>query len=79
MIAFLSSIKLSITQWIMISLAGIIGALVIALKIQGGRLHASQVSLLTQGLNAAIDAEDGNIGKAKDRLALAKKAYEEAP
>lgn len=66
-INFLSSLKLTLLQWIAISLAAIVGGLVALLKIQGGRLHAAQVAVLK-----------ANMANYTERSASARIAYNQA-
>lgn len=51
-IGFLNNVKLSFTQWLGFLGATLIGVLVIALRIQGSRLHRAQIKLLDQDWKA---------------------------
>lgn len=52
---FLSGLKLSATEWLLVGSATIIAGLVAALKLQGSRLHKAQVDLLSQKFQVTND------------------------
>jgi hypothetical protein len=60
------SISLSLYDYGLLSIALLIGGLVVALKVQGSRLHAAQVALLAARLDAQIVSDDKSISKAMD-------------
>lgn len=70
-ISWLSSVKLTITQWFGVVAAATIGALVLALRLQGSRLHKAQVQLLSLTFTAAMGQQDA-------RVESARKAYHDA-
>lgn len=59
-LSLLRNLKLTLVEWLALSLAVAFGGLVAALKVQGSRLHAAQVELLQQRLQAREqqDAKD---------------------
>ena len=75
MLTYLSNLRLSLTQWGLLTASVIIGGLVAALRLQGSRLHSAQVSLLTEHLNNAQNQADANVESAKARFAAALEAY----
>jgi len=75
---FLSNIKLTAIQWVLLTLTAIIGILVIALGIQGGRLHKAKVKLIEKDLDIATLKDDENIASKKKKLKKAKKELKEA-
>lgn len=77
-LSWLSDIKLSLKQLAALSLATLIGGLVIALRIQGSRLHQAQTQLLELRFHASMDQQDARVDAAKAAFSKAKKAYTEA-
>lgn len=61
----LSSIKLTLIQWTVLVLAGVIGFLVIKLRLQGSTLHAAQVALLKVQYDAAMATQDASVAQAQ--------------
>lgn len=62
MIDWVKGLKLSVTQWLSVTALAVIGSLIVALKLQGSRLHKAQVDLLKsvwlnkeQGINSKVD------------------------
>lgn len=76
---FLRSIKLSISQWLMVTMAAIIGGLVLSLRLQGGKLHKAQTDLLKANFDHATEKQDILVANAKDKLNKALKAYRDEP
>jgi DUF1680 family protein len=72
---YLSNLRLSLTQWGLLTASVIIGGLVAALRLQGSRLHSAQVSLLTDHLNNTQAQYDQKVQTAKDRFNAALGAY----
>lgn len=76
--SWLNNIKLSISQWISITALAVIGTLVVALRLQGGKLHATQIALLESQLNNTMDKDDAEVVAAKAAMLRQEKAlYEE--
>jgi hypothetical protein len=48
----LKSLRLSLAEWLALTAAVIVGGLVAVLKVQGSQLHAAQLQLLSQRLDA---------------------------
>lgn len=78
MLSFLGNLKLSLTQWLGALAAGAIGLLVLALKIQGSRLHRAQVQLLEVKLDGPVDDADKLQGAALGKYQRALEAYKKA-
>jgi hypothetical protein len=74
----LSKIKLTVTQWVIVVLASVVGVLVIALGIQGGKLHRAKVKLIEKDLDIATIKDDENIADKKKKLRKAKKELKES-
>ena len=75
---FLSNIKLTVTQAIILALSAIVGILVVILGIQGGRLHKAKVKLIEKELDIATLKDDKNIKDKKKKLRQAKKELKES-
>jgi hypothetical protein len=75
---FLSNIKLTVTQAIILALSAIVGILVVILGIQGGRLHKAKVKLIERELDIATLKDDKNIKDKKKKLRQAKKELKES-
>lgn len=78
LLSVFGSIRLTLTQWVLISMATMIGGLVLALRLQGSRLHKAQVELLGQHLDGVLDKDFTSIDISADRYARASQAYKEA-
>lgn len=76
--SFFSSISLNLTQWVILSMATVIGGLLAALSLQGSRLHKAQVQLLEQHLQGVSDGDDAGIKTSRDRFTAALNAYRKA-
>jgi len=74
----LSKIKLTVTQWVIVALASVVGILVIILGIQGGKLHRAKVKLIEKDLDIATIKDDENIADKKKKLRKAKKELKES-
>ena len=70
-LAYIDSIKLTLTQWLVLTLSAIIGGLLLALRLQGSKLHKVQVQLLETQVNAQEDTDDHNVGEARNRYQTA--------
>jgi hypothetical protein len=67
-LAYIDGIKLTITQFLLVTLAAIIGIMAIKLRIQGAALHKARVTLLSQGINLAQTSEDSNLEHLRELL-----------
>ncbi len=75
---WLSNLKLSVAQWAGVMAVAIIGVLVAALKLQGGKLHSTQIKLLETQLEGAIKTDDADVVAKKAELVRQEKmAYNE--
>lgn len=75
MLEFLSRIKLTVTQWVLIMAAGTIGVLVALLRLQKSRLHASQLLLLQEQYKNTLGQQEDKVAGARKRLTDAMKEY----
>jgi hypothetical protein len=64
-IGFFSNTKLTLTQYVAIGVAAVIGFLVMALKVQGTELHALQVKMLEINLNTALVKPQADVDSAR--------------
>ena len=78
LLARLKGLQLSISQWIMVSMAAIIGGLVVSLRLQGSALHKAQLGLLKSNLDFKIAAQHKDTDLATISYELAKEQYEAA-
>jgi hypothetical protein len=72
---WLGSIKVTLSQVAVGVMAGLIGVLVILLKVQGSRLHKAQVQLLEQSFHSTMDQQDAKVDAAKAAFHAAKTSY----
>ena len=77
-LSFLSNIKLTAYQWTMGSLAAIAAGLVVALKLQGSKLHSVQVELLRATYGATMTQQDAKVEGARKKFLDALAAYGDA-
>lgn len=75
MITFLKNLKLSGVEWLVVSAGLAIGALVVALRVQGSRLHAAQIALLAQALETKEQKAEEDSTTALARYDRAKEAF----
>lgn len=71
----LNHISLTLTQWILLSMAGVIGALTVALRLQGSALHKAQVQLLEEHLDVVTSTDDKAVASSRANFQQAYKAY----
>lgn len=69
----MKKIVLTLSQWIIVSLAAVVGVLAVALKLQGNKLKDARVKLLEKDLEIAIEKDERNIQAKKKKLREAKK------
>lgn len=69
----MKKIALTLSQWVIISLAAIVGVLAVAFKIQGDKLKQAKLKLLEKDLEIAIEKDAENIKEKKRKLKEAKK------
>lgn len=65
-----------LAKYLLIALSAVVGVLVIALRIQGGKLHAAQISLLRTTIESGQEPLDKAVLLAKARLKAALKSYQ---
>lgn len=75
---FISNLHLTLTEWAIAALAAVVGAFVVAFKVQGSRLHAAQVQLLLMRYSVTNGRDSDRINAAKAVMNKAIKAYEDA-
>jgi hypothetical protein len=73
---FLTNLKLTISQWAMACMAAIIAGLVIALDLQGSKLHKAQVDILRATFGAAMTKQDTIVDNAREAYLNALAEYE---
>lgn len=74
-LSYLSGIKLGLLQWALLSLATVLGGLIIAFRAQGSKLHAAQIQLLLATVNNSDTGKEAAVVKAKASLADALQDY----
>lgn len=75
---FLSNLRLSFTQWGLLSLALAFGGLIVAFRARGTALHQAQISLLILTTRQADSGKEVAVQVAKEKLAKAMKDYYDA-
>lgn len=75
---FLSNLKLSLQQYIYFTVALVVGGLVVALRVQGSKLHKAQVQVLQFHYGATMDQQDGKVEASRERYLKALEAYKGA-
>ena len=75
---YLKDLKLSLESYGALSLAALVGFLVLALKLQGGKLHKAQVELLRATVENQQDAEDARVASLRSAFNKAYQAYKDA-
>lgn len=78
MLNFINKLQLSLVQWVMLSLAALVGMLVVALKLQGSALHKAQVQLLEQHIKTIDSSDDQSVKTARDAFSKALYTYHSA-
>ena len=73
--SFLSNLKLTIMQWVSLTMAGAIGVLVLLLDQKGSALHRAQVQLLEAHMDTQQLANDQKVQAAKDRYGKVRQDY----
>lgn len=76
-LTFLKNLQLTLTQWLMLSMAVVIGVLVVVLRLQGSRLHKAQVDLLRAHYGTQVGKQDEVTAASKKRFDKALGAYKE--
>jgi hypothetical protein len=69
----MKKIVLTLSQWVIVSLAAIVGVLAVAFKLQGNKLKDAKLKLLEKDLEIAIEKDAKNIADKKKKLREAKK------
>lgn len=65
-------------NYLLLALALAIGGLVLALRIQGGRLHQAQIKLLLTVIDRGQAEKDATVSQAREALTHALKDYYDA-
>lgn len=78
MIAWLNNKVLSASQWLLLSMAGAIGILVVALRAQRTALHKAQVDLLRTSVELDTAQDDEKVARAQAAFLKALKEYHNA-
>jgi hypothetical protein len=77
-LGFLQNLKLSLAEWVSVTLALVVGGLVVVLKVQGSELHAVKVKLLRQRLDARELQPSKDTEAAKAAYVRAMQEYKDA-
>ncbi len=72
---WLASIRLSLAQWGLLSLAVALGIAVVAFRLQGSQLHKAQLALLLATMRQADSGREKAVEAARDRFNVAYKEY----
>lgn len=75
-LGYITNIKLSISQWAMGCMAAVIAALIVVLKLQGSKLHKTQVDLLRATFGSAMTKQDSIVDGARKAYLDALAEYE---
>ena len=75
MLKFLANVKLTLNQYLLITLGAILGVVVVAFKLQGLALRKAQLNLLKKEIDIAIEKDDSKVADKKEKLKLLKKAF----
>lgn len=78
MFDFLNKLKLSVTQWALVTLAAALGWVVFLLRQEGRKLHRTKVELLRVKHETADKAQSLKVDNAKQAYEKALKEYEDA-
>lgn len=78
MFQWLDNTRVSITQGLLAFAAVIIGVLVVAFKVQGGRLHKAQVEALAAAIEASQNEEAARLSPLQTTFRRALEAYKKA-
>ena len=75
MLEWLSSLKLTLEQWLLLLSAATIGVLVVMMRLQGSRLHKAQLDALNAQILLADASEETKIAALKQKLAASLEVY----
>lgn len=64
-LSFLKNLQLTAQQWLAALAATVIGALVVAMKVQGSLLHKAQINVLKLTLKPKLDQDQFSVDKAQ--------------
>lgn len=68
LLSVFNSISLTLTQWVILTMAAVISGLVFALRLQGSKLHKAQVELLEQHIRTVDAKDDEAVNVARKRF-----------
>lgn len=71
----LSGLTLTLSQWLALTAAAAVGALVVALRVQGSRLHRTQVKLLESQLGNQAQTDQERVDQSRERFSQALRDY----
>lgn len=75
---YLKSVRVSLETYGAMTLAAVVGVLLVMLKLQGSKLHAAQVALLEATFDNQDQLEDDRVAKLRLAARAARRAYNEA-
>lgn len=67
-LSWFDNLRLSVSQWLIITLGVLCGVLVAALKLQGSRLHKAQIEAIFAKIDLTNGREDDKIKALQDKL-----------
>lgn len=76
MMAWFANLRLSLSQWLIITLGVLCGVLVTALKLQGSRLHKAQIEALSAKIDLTNGREEDKIKALQDKFDREVYSYE---
>lgn len=71
----LNSIKLTATEWLVVMLSVGISGLLVAFRLQGSKLHKTQIDLLQSQVNQTEEEDTQKEAKARSKFERAYKHY----
>lgn len=78
MASFISSLKLTLEQWALLTITTAMGILLTLFSLRGSKIHKLQLELLTQKIDSTLAQSEIKIKKAKEDYAKAVSNYHRA-
>lgn len=78
LMTWLKSLRLSLIQWGLLTVAAAVGWFVVAYRIQGGELHRAQIALLLATIRQSDTGKEVAVTRARERFNQAMKEYSDA-
>lgn len=67
-----------LTHWLMLALIATIGGLIVALKLQGSRIHKLKIQLIQQTIENTNEKEEEKLAKLREAYLQSQKEYNNA-